>query len=516
VGAVLTEAAAPPLTSRDLLRWAAARYGERDALVFGDRRLSFTGLLDAACRLAAGLAGRGVRRGDRVGLWLPNWPEWVVARYALGILGAVTMPINTRYKTDELAYCLRQSGCTVLLAADSFLGIDFAAMVAAARATLPDLAWVAYPDEVRELAAGPPLSPDRWPALSPDDVAYLLYTSGTTAFAKGVQLTHRNLSRNTVEAARRVGLAPGERILTVVPLFSSFGTCHISFAALSSGAALILQDHFDAAATLELMERERATYLVCVDTMVLALVESGRIGRHDLSALRRVMGAPLNGIAIEAAYRELRVDDVWTGYGLTEASAISGMHRARGPGDEALFSALPGVSLRVVDPASGRPQPVGTEGELQIAGGHVTPGYYGMPAETETLFVGEGWMHTGDLAREEEPGLFRFLSRLKEVIKTGGFLVAPLELEAVLATHPAVAEACVIAAPDARLGEVGVAAVQLKPGACCTEADLLDLCRARLAGFKVPRRVAFVADYPRTATGKIQRAKLRDRLLGGG
>jgi fatty-acyl-CoA synthase len=505
-----------PLTSRDLLRWAAERYGERDALVFGDRRVSFTGLLDAACRLASGLAGKGVRRGDRVGIWLPNWPEWVVARHALGILGAVSVPINTRYKTEELRYCLRQSGCKALLAPDTFLSIDFRAMVTAARAELPDLEWVAYPDEIRELAAGPPLAPDRWPALSPDDVGYLLYTSGTTAFAKGVQLTHRNLSRNTVEAGRLVGLAPGERILTVIPLFSSFGTCHISFAALSSGAALILQDHFDAAATLELMGRERATYLICVDTMVLALVESGLVGKHDLSPLRRLMGAPLNGVAIKAAYRELRVNDVWTGYGLTEASAITGMHRARAPEDEALFRALPGVGLRVVDPASNRPQPIGTEGELQIAGGHVTPGYYRMEAETEALFAGDGWMHTGDLGREEEPGLFRFLSRLKEVIKTGGFLVAPLEVEAVLATHPSVAEACVIPAPDPRLGEIGVAAVQLKPGACCTEAELLELCRARLAGFKVPRRVAFVTDYPRTATGKIQRAKLRDRLLGGG
>jgi acyl-CoA synthetase (AMP-forming)/AMP-acid ligase II len=174
------------------------------------------------------------------------------------------------------------------------------------------------------------------------------------------------------------------------------------------------------------------------------------------------------------------------------------------------------VSIRVVDPDTGRPQPLGTAGELQIAGGHVTPGYYRMPAETEALFAGEGWMHTGDLGREEEPGRFRFLSRLKEVIKTGGFLVAPLELEAVLATHPAVAEACVIAAPDARLGEVGVAAVQPRPGARCTEAELLELCRARLAGFKVPRRVAFVADYPRTATGKIRRGALRERLLEGG
>ena len=504
------------LTSRDLLRWAAERYGERDAVIFDERRISFTGLLDAACRLAAGLASKGVGRGDRVGIWLPNWPEWVFARYALGILGAVCVPINTRYKTDELRYCLAQSGCRALLAPETFLGIDFRAMVAAARADLPDLEWVAYPDELRDLTTVAPLPPERWPALSPDDVAYLIYTSGTTSFAKGVQLTHRNLSRNTVEAGRLVGLTPGERILAVIPFFSSFGTCHISFAALSSGAALILQDHFDAATTLALMERERATYLICVDTMVLALVESGRIRKHDLSALRRLMGAPLNGVAIEVAYRELEVDDVWTGYGLTEASAISGLHRARAPEDEALFRALPRVSLRVVDPDSGRPQPIGTAGELQIAGGHVTPGYYGMPAETKALFAGEGWMHTGDLGREEEPGLFRFLSRLKEVIKTGGFLVAPLELEAVLATHPAVAEACVIAAPDARLGEVGVAAVQLKPGACCTEADLLELCRARLAGFKVPQRVEFVSDYPRTATGKIQRARLRDRLLGGG
>jgi len=504
------------LTSRDLLRWAAERYGEGDAVVFGERRVSFTGLLDAACRLAAGLAARGIGGGDRVGVWLPNWPEWVFARHALGILGAVMVPINTRYKTDELRYCLGQSGCRALLAPDTFLGIDFRAMVAAARADLPALEWVAYRDELRALATTPPLPPERWPALSPDDVGYLIYTSGTTSFAKGVQLTHRNLSRNTVEAGRLVGLAPGERILTVIPLFSSFGTCHISCAALSGGATLVLQDHFDAAAALALMERERVTYLICVDTMVLALVESGRLGKHDLSALRRLMGAPLNGTAIAAAYRELGVDDVWTGYGLTEASAISGLHRARGPEDEALFRALPGVSIRVVDPDTGRPQPLGTAGELQIAGGHVTPGYYRMPAETEALFAGEGWMHTGDLGREEEPGRFRFLSRLKEVIKTGGFLVAPLELEAVLATHPAVAEACVIAAPDARLGEIGVAAVQLKPGARCTEAELLELCRARLAGFKVPRRVAFVADYPRTATGKIRRAALRERLLEGG
>lgn len=504
----------PPPTSRDLLAWAAARYRDAEAVVHRDRRVSFAGLLDASGRLAAGLRARGIRHGDRVGMWLPNWPEWIFARHALGILGAVAVPINTRYKPEELAYCLRQGECRALLSVDRFLGIDFRAAVESVRAGLPALEWTAYPDDLAGMLTGPPLSRGEWPEMSPDDVGYMIYTSGTTSFSKGVQLTHRNLSRNTVAAGRAVDLRAGERLLIAVPLFSSFGTCHLSFAALSAGACLVLQDHFDPPATLDLLERERITYLPCVDTMLLAMAETGRVGAHDLSRLTRIMAAPLNPAGITVAFQQFKAGQVWTGYGLTEASAISGVHLARGPEDEALFRPLPEVEIRVVDPETGEPRPVGREGEIQVRGGHVTPGYYKMPEQTAALFAPDGWMRTGDLGREETPGLFRFLSRLKEVLKTGGFLVAPLEVEAVLGGHSAVAEACVVPRPDPRLGEVGVAFVQLKPGAACGADELLALCAARLARFKVPRDIVFVDDYPRTATGKIQRARLRERLAG--
>ena len=515
MGAVLTGPADwPPPTSRSLLVWAADRYRDAEAVVHRDRRVSFEALLDGSCRLAAGLSRRGIRRGDRVGMWLPNWPEWILARHALGILGAVAVPINTRYKADELAYCLGQSECRALLSADRFLGIDFRATVDSVRDRLPGLEWTAYPDEIAVMLAGPPLRPGEWPEVSPDDVGYMIYTSGTTSFSKGVQLTHRNLSRNTVAAGRAVDLRAGERMLIAVPLFSSFGTCHLSFAALSAGACLVLQDHFDPPATLDLLERERITYLPCVDTMLLAMAETGCVEDHDLSRLTRIMAAPLNPAGIAVARERFKAAQVWTGYGLTEASAISGVHLARGPEDEALFRPLPGIEIRVVDPETGTRRSVGQEGEIQVRGGHVTSGYYKMPEQTAALFAPDGWLRTGDLGREESPGLFRFLSRLKEVLKTGGFLVAPLEVEAVLGAHPAVAEACVVPRPDARLGEVGVAFVQLRPGASGTADELLRLCATRLANFKVPREIVFVDDYPRTATGKIQRARLRERLLG--
>lgn len=505
----------PPPTSRGLLQWAADRYGDAEAVAHGDRRFSFRQLFETSCRLAAGLAARGIRRGDRVGLWLPNWPEWIFARHALGILGAIAVPINTRYKADELAYCLRQGECRALLSADRFLGIDFRAMVDSVRGGLPMFEWAAYPDEIARMLGSDPLPPERWPEISPDDVGYIIYTSGTTSFSKGVQLTHRNLSRNTVAVGRAVGLEPGERILIAIPLFSSFGTCHLSFAALSAGACLVLQDSFDPVATLGLLERERITYLPCVDTMLLAMAETGRVAFHDLSRLKRIMAAPLNPAGIDIASRLFKAREVWTGYGLTEASAISGVNLARGPEDEALFRPLPEIEIRIVDPDTGNLEPPGKEGEIQVRGGHVTPGYYKMPEQTAALRLPDGWMRTGDLGREESPGLFRFLSRLKEVLKTGGFLVAPLEVEAVLMTHPAVAEACVIPKPDPRLGEVGLAVVQLRPGHSTTERELLELCGARLANFKMPRQVVFVEEYPRTATGKIQRAKLKEQWISG-
>jgi len=503
----------PPATSRGLLQWAAGRYGDAEALVHGDRRFSFRQLLEASCRLAAGLAARGIRRGDRVGMWLPNWPEWLFARHALGILGAVAVPINTRYKADELAYCLRQGECRALLSADRLLGLDFRAMVDSVRGSLPMLEWAAYPDELAGMLVSEALTPERWPEISPDDVGYIIYTSGTTSISKGVQLTHANLSRNTIAAGRVVGLEPGERMLMAVPLFSSFGTCHLSFAALSGGACLVLQDAFDPAAALDLLESERITYLPCVDTMLLAMAETGRVAFHDLSRLKRIMAAPLNPAGIDLAYRLFKAREVWTGYGLTEASAISGVNLAGGPGDEALFRPLPEIEVRIVDPDTGRPQPVGKEGEIHIRGAHVTPGYFKMSEETAALLLADGWMRTGDLGREESPGLFRFLSRLKEVLKTGGFLVAPLEVEAILMTHPAVAEACVIPKPDPRLGEVGLAVVQLRPGYSTSETELLQLCSGRLANFKVPRQVVFVEEYPRTATGKIQRARLKEQWI---
>ena len=273
-------------------------------------------------RLAAGLRARGIAAGDRVGLWLPNWPEWVFARHALGILGAVAVPINTRYKADELAYCLRQGECRALLSADRFLGLDFRATVEGIRAGLPALEWVAYPDRSRD-ARRPPLTVAVARAIA-DDGGYMIYNSGTPSFSKGVQLTHRTLSRTHRAAGgdlRRRGMLIGCRL--------SSRHLKLSFAALSAGACLVLQDHFDPPATLALLERERITYLPCVDTMLLAMAETGRVDAHDISPLTRIMAAPLNPAAITVAFERFKAAQVWTGYGSRASASAASPARGR-------------------------------------------------------------------------------------------------------------------------------------------------------------------------------------------
>jgi fatty-acyl-CoA synthase len=362
--------------------------------------------------------------------------------------------------------------------------------------------------------------------LDPDRVFALLYTSGTTAFPKGAMISHRNALPHAWAAAERLGLTAADRVLHTLPFSGTWGGLAIPLMTLTHGAALVVADGFEPRIALHLMEAERITVWHAVDAMLTAVLDHPALDRHDRSCLRTgtvaMTGGGRDGLFDEVVGR-LGMRGAVQPYGMTEVNALAlcpcpddPLELRRGAG----VRPADGLETRVVDPVTGSERPPGHAGELLLRGPQVTSGYYRKPAETRAAIDAEGWLHTGDLAVRDEAGHVFFLGRLRETLRIGHHLVAPAEIEAFLMTHPAVAQAFVVGVPDPRLGEVAVAYVIPRPGRRSTELELIEHCRGRLAGFKVPRHVWLVPEVPRTPGphgDKVQRARLREdalRLLG--
>jgi len=540
-------------TVGDMLAIQARRAGDREAIVATDRRITYARLHEDACRLARGLLALGVRKGDKVALWMPNRPEWFATQYGCGLIGAVVVALNTRYKAHELRYILGQSDATALVCADHAGPVDYLETLAE---VLPDLAasvpgeldveefpmlrrvivhaedphpgclaWRDVQDAGDEPAGAAVLDAARG-AVTPDDPFTILYTSGTTSFPKGAIISHHNCLPHGWWCGEVLRMTDADRVLHALPLSGTWGGVCIPLATFTHGAALVLMETFEAAVALRLMEDERITVWNGVDAMAVPMLEHPDLARRDRSRLRTggfaATGGGVEGL-FEAVVDRLGVRRAFQPYGMTEVNAMALVHDLDEPTEvRALAGIWPadGLEARVVDPESGRDQPVDREGELWLRGRLVTTGYYRKPEETAKAFSPDGWFKTGDLAMRDAAGRVIFRGRLREVLRISHFMVAPGEIEAYLQTHPKVLQAFVIGVPDPRTNEAAVAYVIPRPGCGdLTEDEVIAHCRGRIASFKVPRHVRVVADVPRTPGphgDKVQKARLREMFLAEG
>lgn len=482
--------------------WQAQTLGEvlhqreanAQALVTRDGRFSYGQLLEKAQAAAGAMQAMGLQRGEHIGILMGNDEKWLALFYGAALLGAVTVPVNTRFKAAEIDFCLKQADCKALFYVERFLNIDFGAMV---RET-------GFANAV-DVSAALPSGPFQPVAVSPGDVLLIQFTSGTTAYPKGAMLTHDNMLRDAWAAGTRIGIRAEDRYFNCRPFFHVAGSTLSALMALVSGACLVTLPTFEAGAALELMERERCTMLSGNDTIMQMLMGHADFPRRKL-ALRGGWAAA-GPQTMRAIIDVLGAKHICAAYGLSEASPNVVMSDWRDPEElriQGLAKPHEGVEIRIV------------ENEIQVRGWNVMKGYCNNPRANARAFTADGWLRTGDLGELTSDGRLRMIGRLKDVFRVGGENVAPAEVEEVLLAHPAVETAQVVGVPDARLGEVPCAYVTLKSNQSVTEAQLIEWTKARCANFRVPRYLRIVEDFETigmTASGKVQKTKLREHAL---
>jgi fatty-acyl-CoA synthase len=528
-----------PRVLREVLEAAVAARGPHDALVTDRMRLSYAELHAKSVKASRALVALGVRRGDHIGILMGNNAAWITLFFGAAMIGAVTVPVNTRFKASELAFCLRQADVKVLFLADRFLGIDFMSFLREAEPaidaalpgeSLPMLAKVvvmgndvpATAVAWRDFLAAAANVDDTMftaacAAVTPDDPLLMQFTSGTTAYPKGVLLTHHNMLRNAWSAGTRIGILPTDRYFNCRPFYHVAGTTLSLLAAISFGATLVTLPTFEAGAALKLLAQERCTLTSGNDTLFQMMMSHADF---DPAKLHLRGGWSAAGPQTMRKIIDLMgMKAVCAAYGLSEASpnVVINDHR---DAEELRINgrALPheGVFVRIADPATHASLPAGSPGEIQVRGWNVMKGYYKNDAANAKAFTPDGWLCTGDLGTLDADGRLSMVGRLKDVFRVGGENVAPAEVEEVLLAHAAVATAQVVGVPDARMGEVPAAYVTLKAGAAAGEEELIAWCKARSANFRVPRYLRIVADFEAigmTGSGKVQKVKLREHAI---
>ncbi len=514
-----------------LVAQQAERLGDASAIVDGGTTISFANLAKRVDEAARALIAIGIHKGDRVAIWAPNMWEWVVAALAIHTAGAVMVPVNTRYKALEAAYLLQKSGAKALFTVTGFLNVDYVALLRAASVELPALEDVivlrgdapedatSYEDFLARAQDVPSeAATQRAAEIDPDDIADILFTSGTTGKPKGAMCTHAQNLRVFDTWSSIVGLREGDRYLIVLPFFHSFGYKAGWFSALMRGATSFPEAVFDVTVVLKRVQEDRITMLPGPPALYQSLLLHPERGNFDISSLRlAVTGAA--SIPVELIHRmkdELRFETVITAYGLTESCGVVTMCRLDDdPETIATTSgrAIPGVEVRIVD-SDGNPMPPNEPGEIVLRGYNVMKGYFDAEEETKKAIDADGWLHTGDIGTLDARGYIKITDRLKDMFIVGGFNAYPAEIENTLLTMPGIGEVAVIGVPDERLGEVGMAFVVPAPGKSVTPEQVIAWSRNNMANFKVPRRVEMLDALPRNATGKVVKFELRERAHG--
>ncbi len=507
------------------LRETVNCFGDREALVSRHQGLRYTyaELDEAVDRLARGLLDLGIARGERVGIWSPNCAEWVLVQYATARLGAILVNINPAYRTSELAYVLRQSGCRLLVASPSFKTSDYRAMVDEVQPELPALRDVIYLGS-REwdalVAAGDGVDQSRLAAreaeLGFDDPINIQYTSGTTGFPKGATLTHHNILNNAFFVGEACGYTEQDRVCIPVPFYHCFGMVMGNVGCTTHGSTMVIPEAaFEADAVLATVEAERCTSLYGVPTMFIAELDHPDFTRFDLSSLRTgiMAGSPCPVEVMKRVVSSMHMAEVTICYGMTETSPVSTQTAADDTLDRRVGTVgrvHPHVEIKIVDPADGRTLPRGEPGEFCTRGYSVMLGYWDDEERTAEAIDRTGWMHTGDLATMDEEGYVNIVGRIKDLVIRGGENVYPREIEEFLYAHPDIADVQVIGVPDTRVGEELMAWVKLREGAQLDADAVKEYCKGRIAHYKVPRYVRFTDEFPMTVTGKIQKYKMRE------
>ncbi|MBF6165632.1 AMP-binding protein [Streptomyces gardneri] len=512
---------------------AVAAFPDREALVDRPtgRRWTYRELGAAVDALACGLAGQGIAKGDRVGIWAPNCAEWLLVQYATAKIGAILVNLNPAYRTGELEYVLRRAGVRMLVAAERFKSSDYVAMIEQVRPNCPALAQVLVLGTAGwEALTRTEIDADRLATLgaqlSADDPINIQYTSGTTGFPKGATLSHHNILNNGYFVGELCGYTERDRICVPVPFYHCFGMVMGNLASTSHGAAIVIPaPSFDPKATLAAVEAERCTSLYGVPTMFIDMLAELDTAAADLSTLRTgiMAGSPCPVEVMKRVIDRMGMREVCICYGMTETSPVSTQTRRDDDLDRRTATVGrvgPHLEVKIIDPATGLTVPRGVPGELCTRGYSVMLGYWDDPDKTAEVVDAARWMHTGDIGVMDDAGYLAITGRIKDMVIRGGENIYPREIEEFLYTHPDILDAQVIGVPDAKYGEELMAWVRIREGATPLDAAAVrEFATGKLAHFKIPRYVHVVEEFPMTVTGKIRKTEMREqsrRLLGPG
>jgi fatty-acyl-CoA synthase len=533
-------------TVGELLAEKALEMPNQDALVYPDRglRYSYREFNDVCEQVAKGLMALGIEKGENVAVWASNIPEWVSLQYGTGKMGAVLVTVNTNYRSAELEYLLRQSDATTLFLIEDFKGnsyidsiyelcpeLETSAPGQLDSKRLPLLKNVIVFSEKKYNGAfnwsdiikmASKVSDEelqqRTAELDPDDVINMQYTSGTTGFPKGVMLTHNNLTNNGYNIAHCMNLTDEDRLCIPVPFFHCFGCVIGTLAAVSVGATMVPVQEFDPETVLRTVEQEKCTALHGVPTMFIAELNHPNFENYDLSTLRTgvMAGSNCPVEVMKNVINKMNMTEITICYGQTESSPVITQTRTDDPLElrvETVGRALPNVEVKIVQPGTSTELPFNQQGELCTRGYHVMKGYYKNPDATGEAIDEEGWLHTGDLAVMDENGYCRITGRLKDMIIRGGENIYPREIEEFLYTHPKVLDAQVVGVPDGKYGEEVIAWIILKDNMTATAEEIQEYFKGKISRHKIPRKIFFTDAYPMTASGKIQKFKLREQSI---
>jgi fatty-acyl-CoA synthase len=515
-------------TIGDNLEETVAKFGDREALVVDHQgiRQTWNEFNASVDEVAKGLMSFGIAQGDRVGMWSPNYAEWVYVQFATAKIGAIQVNVNPAYRTSELEYAMNQSGCKILVTRSEYLTSAYEDMVEQVRPNCPDLEHVVYfdtDDWAALLAAGESISDQdlrtRMASLSQNDDINIQYTSGTTGFPKGATLSHRAILNDAKFVGMMCDYDETDRVAIPVPFYHCFGMVMGNLSCSVFGATMVIPcPTFDPAAVLRVVEAERCTSLYGVPTMFIAELGHADLATKDLSSLRTgiMAGSPCPIEVMRRVIDEMNMSEVTIAYGQTETSPVSTQTRTTDSVEVRVTTVgqvLPHVEAKIVDPETGETVERGSEGEYCTRGFHVMNGYWNDPDKTAEAIDADGWMHSGDLATMDDDGYVNIVGRIKDMIIRGGENVYPREIEEFLYTHPAIADAQVIGVPDLKYGEEIMAWVQLAEGQSVTDDDIKAFCKGKIAHFKIPRYISFVNDFPMTVTGKIRKAEMREKSI---
>jgi fatty-acyl-CoA synthase len=501
----------------------------------------------AECRkIARGLMALGIKRGDKVSVWTTNIPEWVHLQFALGMVGGILVTVNTNYQSHELEYILKQSDSTALFVMESYRDINFYEIVCRVipeldnrepgqlvSTKLPLMKNVIYIGKKEDtpgmlrfaelIAMGSGIEEqeldDRMRSIDENDVINMQYTSGTTGFPKGVMLTHRNVVNNGRMVGDVMGMTEADKLLIQVPLFHCFGCVMSTMNAVYHGSAMVVLEFFDPPKALAAINAEHCTAVNGVPTMFVAILNHPDFARYDLTSLRTgiMAGAPCPEETMNQVRKKMHCEEIVIAFGQTECSPVMTMTRRDDPVELRVSTVgrlLPDIEGKIIDPETGKDLPASVQGEIVTRSACVMKGYYKMPKATAEAIDKDRWLHTGDLGEVDKNGYFKVTGRIKDMIIRGGENIYPREIEEFLYKHPKIVNVQVIGIPDKKYGEQVLAAVQLKDGHTATPEEFTEYCKGKIARHKIPKYWEFVDNYPMTASGKIQKYKMKEIFAG--